>query len=578
MEPEVQAKPRKRSKRSVLLISLLIFSLLMVAAAAQLTYMTLKNDRVYKGIYINSLDVGGMSKSELTAQLNQEFQDRVNGVEIELKTDRVSVKSSLTALNVKYNVAASVDKAYAIGRTGNIFERLGDIITAGSGKTVVEMPISYDNSKLNEFIDDFYSKTLITVKEAETLIQNDKVILRSGSHGENIDKAAILSMVDDKIKNCSGGTINAEVIKTPPSKLNVDDLYTEVNKDPQDATFKVENDNVTVVPHVVGRKIEKITLVAIAAQLDGTENTEKVLPVEITMPKLTTDAANAGLFKNVLGTMSTYFSMANDNGKSRGANIRLAAAKINGKILAPGEVFSFNGTVGPRTESGGYQTAHTYVAGKVVDGIGGGICQVSSTLYNAVLKADLGIVERRNHMFTVGYVPYGQDATVSFGTTDFRFKNTTNWPIKISANVSKNNNIAFTLTGTNDTPDKKVIISNQTIKTIPFTTKYIDDPTLAEGKTSVRQEGENGYVIDTFKTVKVGANVISQGKLYTSTYTPLVKEVLKGTKKASTATPPASTTQPGQPAQPVTGVDDADNPPAPLNNNADSANNPPAAQ
>lgn len=565
MEPEVPQIVRKRSKRSILLISLIVLSMLMLAAAAQFSYMTLKNSNVYKGISINNLDVGGMSKSEMISRLNKEFQDKIVGLEIVLKTDRVTEKTSLTDMETAYAVEAAADRAYAIGHSLTVFDRIYDIIAAGTVGVNIDMPITYSKEKVDKFTGGFYDKTLISVKEADVLIQEDKVTVRSGSHGESIDKNKITLAVEALIKERKGGVIPVEVILTPPSKLNVDDLITQINKEPADASFKVENGNTTIVPHVVGRKIDKTTLTSVAAALEKVENTEKVLPVEFTKPKLTTEDAYAKLFKDELAYMSTHFSTSTVNDKNRGDNIRLAVSKINGLILAPGDVFSFNGAVGPRTADGGYLTAHTYTAGKVVDGIGGGICQVSSTLYNAVLKADLNVVERRNHMFTVGYVPFGQDATVSYGTTDFKFSNSTKWPIKIVTGVTKNNNVYFSFLGTNEEPGKKVIITNQTIKTIPFTTKYIDDPTLIEGKQTVKQEGKEGFVIDTFKTVKVDGKVLSQTKLHTSKYQPLVQEVLKGVKKPVTVpvvVPPVVTPDPVQPPVPPTGVDDADNPPA----------------
>ena len=376
---------------------------------------------------------------------------------------------------------------------------------------------------------------------------------------KNVDKNAINSLVDSMIKECRGDTVKAEVLITPPAKLDVEGLYTQLNKEPVNAVFKVEKGELALEPHAKGMKIEKKTLSAIAEELEKAEDTERILPVEFIQPKITTEQANAMLFRDQLAYMSTHFSTSNENDRNRGENIKLAVDKINGVILAPGDTFSFNGVVGPRTEEDGYQKAHTYSAGKVIDGIGGGICQVSTTLYGAVLKSDLEVVERRNHMFTVGYVPYGQDATVSYGSTDFRFKNSTNWPIKIEAGITKTSSVYFSLVGTNETSGKKVIITQQILKKVPFTIKYIDDPTLPEGKTSVRQEGKEGYVVDTFKTIKQDEKVVSQVKLHTSTYKPLEQEILKGTKKSTEGSGPVVTPAP---TQPPSGVDDADNPPA----------------
>ena len=558
METEVQKIPRKHGRKSIIIISLIVFSMLMLAAAAQLTYMTLKYDKVYNGISINNINVSGMSKTQVLDCLNKQYTDRIKTLNITLQTSRISEKLNFTDLKVSYDTISATEKAYGIGRTGSIFDRIYDIIYSQIKSVPLNMPISYSSDLLDRFITSFYDKTLINVKEADILIQDDKVTIRSGHHGENIDKKSILSMSEALINECKGGTIKADVTITPPSKLDIDDLYQQINREPSDASFKVENGNTSIIPHITGRKIEKAALSDIASETDKTENMEKVLPVEFIQPQITTEDAYARLFKDTLATMSTHFSTSTQNDKNRGENIKLAVAKINGKILAPGEIFSFNDTVGPRTEEGGYQKAHTYTAGKVVDGIGGGICQVSTTLYNAVLKADLEVLERRNHMFTVGYVPFGQDATVSYGTTDFRFSNSTKWPIQIEAGVTKNNNVYFTFKGTNETPGKSVIITTQILKKTPFTTKYTDDPTLAEGKTAVKQEGKEGYVINTFKTIKQDGKVLSQVKLHTSTYIPLVEEILKGTKKAVPAVTPPVTL----PEQPSTGVDDADNPPA----------------
>ncbi len=564
MQPEIQKNTSKPGKKNIILISLIVFSLLLLAAGAELIYMTLKYDRVYNGVYINGLDAGGMTREELASALETQFQDRIKDLEITLDSGRVLQTAGYTDLKVSYAMENAVNDAFTLGRTGNMFERLYVILDASLKKANIEMPLSYDRAKLDSFLSDFHEKTLIAVKEADILIQEDKAAIRSGHHGENVDKSGLASVVEEMIKNCKGGTVKAEITITPPSKLDIDGLLAELNREPVNASFEVENGNTSVKPHAAGMRIEKATLESIAAELEKNENMEKVLPVEYILPEITTKKAKDMMFKDQLATMSTRFSASNKNDKNRGENIKLAVSKINGKILVPGDVFSFNDVVGPRTEEGGYQTAHTYVAGKVVDGIGGGICQVSSTLYGVVLKSDLEVVERRNHTFTVGYVPYGQDATVSYGSTDFRFKNSTRWPVKIEAGITKNNDVFFTFVGTNETPEKKVMISQDIVKTIPFTTKYIDDPNMAEGKTSVRQDGKDGYVVDTFKTIKIDGKVISETKLHRSTYQPLTKEVIRGTKKPAAGSDPSATPAPTLAPTPTphVGVDDADNPPA----------------
>ena len=138
-------------------------------------------------------------------------------------------------------------------------------------------------------------------------------------------------------------------------------------------------------------------------------------------------------FPDLLSNFSTYYSASNVN---RTTNLRLAANKINGTVLMPGETFSYNKVVGARTIAAGYKEAPIYVSGEVVDGLGGGICQITSTLYNAVILANLDIVERTNHQFVPSYVKASRDATVVYGALDFKFKNNRNYPIKINCSVS----------------------------------------------------------------------------------------------------------------------------------------------
>lgn len=566
MQPDLQKDTGKHGKKNIIIISLILFSLLMLATSAQLMYMVLKNDRVYKGIYINNLSVGGMTRDDLTEALRNQFQDRIKDLEITLKTDRVEEKTGYKDLNVSYGMDTAANDAFALGRKGNMFERLYEIINAGLKGVNIEMSISYDREKLVGFISVFHKKTLVELKESEMSIQDDKITIYSGHHGEKIDESILVTAVDEMIKEGRGGSVKAEIFVTSPAKLNVEDLFTRLNREPVNCLFKVEDGKIAIEPHITGMKIEKTTLAAIASELETNESTGKILPVEYIQPEITIEKANALLFKDQLAYMSTRFSTSNENDRNRGENIKLAVAKINGKILVPGELFSFNETVGPRTEAGGYKTAHTYSGGKVVDGIGGGICQVSSTLYGAVLKSDLEVIERRNHMFTVGYVPYGQDATVSYGTTDFRFINSTNWPVKIEAGVIKDNNVYFSFIGTNELPERKVILTQEILKKIPFLVKQIDDPSMLEGKTYVKQEGKEGYVVNTFKSIEVDGKVISRVKLHTSTYKPLTEETLKGIKKPdATETTPAAipTPSPSPTPTPQIGIDDADNPPAP---------------
>ena len=190
----------------------------------------------------------------------------------------------------------------------------------------------------------------------------------------------------------------------------------------------------------------------------------------------------------------------------------------------PGEEFSYNKVVGKRTVEAGYKDAKIYSNGQVVDGLGGGICQISSTLYNAVLMADLEITERRNHYFKTSYVAAGRDATVVWGSIDFKFKNTRTYPIKFEAKVS--NGIAeFKIHGIKEEKEYDIKILPVVTQTIPYGTQEIIDPTMAPGTSKVTQGGSSGCRVTTYIEKRLDGKVVSKEKISSDYYKPLTQTI-----------------------------------------------------
>ena len=196
----------------------------------------------------------------------------------------------------------------------------------------------------------------------------------------------------------------------------------------------------------------------------------------------------------------------------------------------PGETFSYNQTVGERTIAEGYKEAGAYAGGRVVQDVGGGICQTSSTLYNAALLANLEIVDRSNHQFLTSYVPAGRDATVSWGGIDFKFKNNRTYPIKIEASA-KNGVCTMSIVGIKEEKEYEVVIQPVVLSYIPYTTKYENDSTLEEGKEVVEQAGYTGCTSETYRILKLNGNVVSKTLLSKDAYDPMTKIIKRGTKK-----------------------------------------------
>lgn len=539
MDGKASKPPIKFTKRKVILVSLITFTLLMLALTAQLSFMTLKYDKIYKGVYVNSINAGGFTTNQLKTLLTKNYEKNVKNMSLLLEAPKFSQTISFTEIQVRYDIDAIVNRAFSIGRSGNIFDKFYDIFNSAQNEINLEISYSYNKNKLTTIINTLYSNTLSNVKNSDLNIKDNRVTIRSGHHGENINMDKLLVDLEAKIRFCKGGSIPVSIIETAPSKINVDDFYSQIEKAPVEASVAIKDNEVIFTSEVVGRSIKKEDLISIANDLENSENKEVILPVNFTYPKITVSDIKAQLFKDVLYSKTTIFKTRNQNEINRSINIRLDTAKINGTILAPGQVFSYNNIVGLKTPEQGYKEAFTYVAGKQVPGLGGGICQVSSTLYNAVLYADLQVLQRRNHMFEVFYVPFGQDATVYYGSTDFQFKNTTKWPLQINCSVTNDNRVIFTLVGTNETPGKTVVVqSNQVGAPIPFPIKYIDDPTVT--KEEIVQSGHDGGTFETFKSVLLDGKVISTKKISTSTYKPLEQVI----KRVPLTVPVPATTAP----------------------------------
>lgn len=525
------------SRARIILISLLILLAVLLVVFSFAVYFTLSYDKAHVGIFINGIDVSKMSYEDINNHLNSNFTEKLKDTKVVLKKGDISEEFSLSQLNVQYDIEGAAQKAFEVGRKGNIFQRLANIIGTKLNGLNIDLDYSFDENSVKSVIDSFYSKSLTPVKETDVLIEESKVMLQTGHPGESIDTEKAYEIIENSIKSCTGGIFDIPSITITPKSIDADEIYNKIVCEPSNAKATVEDNKVVVIPHVPGRKIDKSELLSLINEHAHKTDAEIILPVTFEQPEINSTEVNSLLFKDKLSSASTHFSTSGTSNYNRGINISVAASKINGKILGPGEVFSFNEVVGPRTVQNGYKTAKEYVCGKIVDGIGGGVCQVSSTLYNAVLFADLETVSRQNHMFSVSYLPLGRDAAVSYNDLDFKFKNNSNWPIKIESSV-KSGTITFTIYGTQEEPGKTIELSHVQISSSPAPIQYIDDPSLAEGQTVVVQSGHSGYVVDTYKTVKINGTVISKTKLHRSTYSPYTTIIKRGTKKVEvTATP-----------------------------------------
>ena len=227
--------------------------------------------------------------------------------------------------------------------------------------------------------------------------------------------------------------------------------------------------------------------------------------------------------------LAEYETKFNEQQLNRSQNIKIATTKINGTVVLPGEIFSYNDTVGYRTETDGFKLAPMYIGGKLVDGIGGGVCQVSSTLYNAVLCANLEVMERKSHQFLPAYIEVGRDATVADGYIDLKFKNTRKYPIKIICSA-QNGVVKVKIYGRKQDTEYDIKIQTVLKEVKPYKIIYEYNRNVKKGENIVAQKGKNGYECKVYKVISLNGEIISKSLISTDTYNVMNEIIIIGTK------------------------------------------------
>jgi vancomycin resistance protein YoaR len=532
---DISTTKKNLKTSNIIVISLALIILILFFIIFQITYTILNSDTVYKGVYIDNIKVEGLTLCELKDVLQNKYSYEKNNVKLTFATDNFKKKYSLGDLSIAIDIDATANSGFIVGREGNIFDRLLEIFYANLNDINIAPETTFDEIVIRDIIDSFYDKTFVPVKSPEITFNENDVIIDSGHHGESIDKAKLYHTIMEYVEGNKNTKFEIPLVIKQQEKFHLESLYESICTEPLNATVRVSNNELTVVPHKVGRAIDKSLLEKALLELNKEEDRREIVPITLIEPKITEQKLRENMFRDTLGTYKTYYSTESQYNIDRNENLRLALDCIDGITLAPGDTFSFDKTLGERTAEKGYKSAKVFSGGKIVDAVGGGICQVSSTLYNAVLYSDLEILERHNHSFIVNYVPAGYDATVAHQIIDFKFRNSTDWPIKIKGRTTPNNELIIAIEGTNNNLGKMVEYYTEIVKTTEYNTVYVDDPNILEGKLITRQEGINGYIVDTYKIIKQDGKEISRYKISTSIYIPLNKEVIRGTNTTNTA-------------------------------------------
>ncbi len=413
--------------------------------------------------------------------------------------------------------------------------------------------LSEDKILSNIYINDFNVGGLNKEEARELIKQNNSfknlnVVYGNGDHiynlselgfdygvDEAIDQALEVGRSEDFFENLSD-FVNLKFLKnnkTFDAKVNIpqgieekiyEDIKSDIEKEPVNASVYIGG-SINVKKGTEGVKIDRSEFKkSLYDSIVPNQDVRVAVPIVSVAPKVTSEQLND--INGIIGSYTTNFS---PNIAGRNENIRLSAQYMNDYLLMPGEVFSYNKVTKLKTVSNGYKNATVIVNGEIEEGLGGGVCQVSSTLYNSVLYSGLEIVQRRPHSIPSNYVNYGRDAVVSDNAIDFKFKNNYGFPIYLKTSVGSSSVTVNIYGDVNKVPDIEII--SQVVSRKAREIKYIDDPNLEKGKEVVKTKGRDEVRSETYLMVNGVKQLINKDR-----YPSQTKVIMRGTKEVKQKT------------------------------------------
>lgn len=457
----------EKNKKSIIIGSaILVVSIASISAYTLLISNNVKSweNKVYPGVNVYGVDIGGLSKEEALKSLNEKLLLNINDKTLVVTVGEQKLDLKYSDLNPIYDTEVIATESVKYGKDESLFSKNSKI---KKGETYsVEGKISYDEEKLKEF--------------------------------------------EDSVK-------------------------TTVNVQAKDAQITIDGNGISITPEVSGYEINEEELHnKLVENINGDPTQDVNLTFELKESKAKVTEAELSKIDGVIGSYSTSYR---DGGDGRVRNMQIAAETVNGVVLMPGEVFSYNDLIGDTTPDKGYEKANTYIGSEIVPDYGGGICQVSTTLYRAVMRANIRSTERMNHSLTVSYSDPGLDATVAYGVVDYKFENPYDFPIYISGYVG-GGTVGFSVYGQQSGLNGKTYdLVNEVHETYSPGNEYVEDATLEEGKEVVKSAGMTGYKASSYQVTYENGIEVNREFVATDVYAVTNNIVKKGTKKPEVKPP-----------------------------------------
>lgn len=555
-----KAKKKKSGSTVLILFVVTLFALMGILAGCFAT-SELEEGIIMEGVRIAGVDVGGMTKEEALTAIAPAVQDYAEKNMVVSVLDReTELTPALT--EIRLDDQAAVEAAYNLGRSGTRAENKEQQLKAlTSGIDTDLSACLYINreaivAKLNT-LDIEPSSELIQTKweiqgtmpdltQEEAPEENQMLVITLGTPEFKYDQEAFVEQI---VANYYVGEFRSiySIEFTEPDPIDLEAIHKETYVEPVEPEMDTETFDVSAHSYGYEFNLEE----AQTALDEAVYGDVLQIPFVPIAPQQTQEGLSSMLFRDTLSSHSAYYS----SGYNRATNLSIACKALNGTILMPGETLSYNATLGERTSEKGYLPAASYVGGKTEDTLGGGICQPSSVLYYCVLLADLEVVERYCHQYFCTYMDPGMDATVFWGGPDFKFRNNTDYPLRIDAS-SNGGTVSIALVGT-DTKDYYVDMEYEWLDTYGWSTKY--EEFTKDNNPKGYKDGEvitspyTGYKYNTYmcKYSKADDSLLERIFIATSTYDKRDQVIAKDVSPEETTEPTEPTPTDPPPSDPV---------------------------
>ena len=561
---EPEEEPVRRGVSGGIMAAIVGGALVLLAVVIFFGYgLVLKGgDTIYPNVFVAGINVGGMTSEEAVAAVADAVAASYSSATLDVQLPDRTLSFTPDQTNVALDADEAIAEAMAYGRSGNPFSAVLNYFSCRSNERYIDLQtvLNLDTDYIRNRIDELAQEVETTLSPSKVDVNEaaGTITVQVGYPDRQLDTEGLYEAVYNAFMNSDFTTLTWDYQETPCELVDLTPYYEQYCTEVQNAEYDEETH--TISEEVPGYGFD---LEAAQQQLATAEpGSTVVIQMEDIEPEVTKLDLSSEMFGTALHKVSTKYAV-NSN---RTNNLDLACKAINGTILNPGEIFSFNDVVGERTAAKGYLPATVFVTGGASESeLGGGVCQVASSIYYCSLFLNLEQVHREPHMYVVDYVDFGMDATVYWGSIDYQFKNTLDYPIKIQANID-GGTVNITFWGPEEL-DFTVETDYEILETYPWTTVEQVDETKPVGYRERTVSPYTGYKVVAYITVKdLDGNVLESREVY-STYRKRDQVYVVGPAE-EVPDPDDPTTDPDDPTtdpdDPTTDPDDPLNPDDPL--------------